>query len=379
MAITAACGGAGDEDPAYAIIGNPGYEGQPSKLFVVSTLTAEGEAELEGQPGVPLPVPLFYMPHRSGVAYGFDAEQNLLELSVESAPVLRESRRLSLASLDPGVTRSRYVPIFISPTKVYLYSPSTLRMLVWNPREMAATHAFSLGLDIAEGFDSRSYAAARIIDGQLVLITHSGLSGADPAFDLTVTLIDLEADEVLSHEVDPRCTDVRSFLADDGDLYLTTPPAVAVAHRQRAEGAEPCVLRMLAGHTSLDSDYQGSFTDFVGSRLWGSLMRGPSGEPMLLVAPEVEADAVGADLGSQLWAPIWQLWRVDLKRDSATRYDSLPRVTGYQQYAYVDSRLYLRLADSLTGGETLVDISDPARPTPGLHLPFDTQTLFRLR
>lgn len=380
------CGGLSDEGAvaqpaAYAIV----YDGpgeSPRRLSVVSTLTARGTAELEaaGQ-GVPLPEPhqVLLAPDYTGTVYSPN-EDALTELFIESGPSLREGRTVSLRGLWEG-RRGGLSFIFVSPSNVYVFGNERAEIVVWNPREMT-TRLISLGLDIADGYDVRVVGGTRRSEGEFMLITYSSADGGRAAHDLTLTRIDLDTDEVISHEVDERCTNLRSVVMPNGDLYLATSPTVAAENWLNSESSiQPCALRLRAGATSLDPAWQVSFGDWAGSMLWGDILRGSRGELLTLVAPE---SAAAGDPGGAYWAPIWQLWEVDPENGTAHRYGSLPNIAAYK-YLRIDSRLHLRVPDTTDAqfetigiSETLTDVSDPESPVPGIRLP-PTAMMLRFR
>src|SRR5690606_23979804 len=171
------------------------------------------------------------------------------EYFIEPGPVLRAGRSVFLQAIPPGRGLGF---LLISPAKVYVYAGSSPEFLVWNRREMAVTKRVPLGVGVADGYDSRTLVGSRLEGGELLVITHSGSGPARVAHDLTVSRVDVETDEVISHEVDDRCTGLRGVSVPNGDLYLATRSEVAVEHWPFSEGSiRPCALRLRAGATSL--------------------------------------------------------------------------------------------------------------------------------
>jgi hypothetical protein len=389
IVVGVGCGGdATHEEPApsepaqYAII----YGDTLRRLSVVSTLSAGGTAELEaaGQ-GVPLPMSndLLVPLDHSGTAYVPRSDHTLTEVFIESGPALRVGRAISLASLIAGSSMGMgFLPI--SPGKAYLLRNDPTEILVWNREEMTTGRQFSLGLDIAEGYEYRAVSGSRVADGELTLITHSAASDGRAAYDLTITRIDIATDQVISHEVDGRCTGLRGATLSNGDLYMATRVEVAARNwPPLGSSVEPCALRLRAGETSLDPSYRVSFGDWVGSRLWGGTLPGARGELLTLVASESAAQS--EPRGAALREPIWQLWEVDPELQSARPHGSLPSITAFD-YLIPDSRVHLRVPDpididseSTAVPETLIDIAEPSAPVPGIRLPAETVSVFRFR
>jgi hypothetical protein len=355
-------------------------------LSVVSTLSARGTAELEaaGQ-GVPLPMSddIFVPLDHSGTVYAPRSDHTLTEVFIESGPALRVGRAISFASLIAESALSvGFLPI--SPGKIYLLRNDPTEILVWNPEEMTTGKQFSLGLDIAEGYQYRAVSGTRVADGELTLATYSAASDGRAAYDLTITRIDMTTDEVISHEVDGRCTGLGGATLSNGDLYMATRVEVAASNWPPLESSvEPCVLRLRAGETSLDPSYRVSFGDWVDSRLWGGALPGAHGKLLTFVASESAAQS--ASRGGASWEPIWQLWEVDPERQSARPHGSSPSIRAFD-YLVMGSQVILRVPDPIDLGsesaavpETLIDITDPSSPVPGIRLPADTVSVFRFR
>lgn len=373
--VALGCGAASDgDDRAYAIIYG-GRDQVTRRLSVVSTLAAGGTAELEASESVLLPAAhsAMFALDASGVAYALDYGAGVIhEYFIEPGPVLRAGRSVFLQAIPPGRGLGFLV---ISPAKVYVYGSSP-EFLVWNRREMTVTKRVALGVGVADGYDSRTLAGSRLEGGELLVITYSGSGPARVAHDLTVSRIDVATDEVISHEVDDRCTGLRGVSVPNGDLYLATRSEVAVEHWPFSEGSiRPCALRLRAGATSLDPSWQVSFSDWVGSTLWGGLINGARGELLTLVAPEAEAAADPSIAPSEA---IWQIWEVDAERGTARVHTPL-LTTASPRYLRSDDRLYLLVPDSSGPGDTLFDISDPSSSLPGIRLPPLTTSVLRFR
>lgn len=363
------CGGAADpESPLYGVVAS-GLDADVTRIFSVSTLDAAGTEELDGQRvrGYAGRRGVSWLPG-SGLLYvTAEGNQGLIEIAFDGAGQQHERRTLSLT--EHGMAPSaQYFNVFVSPTKAYLLTTSSDQVVAWNPRTMQAIKAFSLGLDVGEA-QLRLYTSVPPSGDQLVLVSSSIRTPVNDGIlnDTTIIALDTREDEVISRRVETRCAGLWSRRQGPDATYFITSALQAELHAQSPELVPaPCLLRIRAGETSFDPTWMGSLTDQVGSRLWGGFSAGPDGTSLTRVAPEESLEDLSEAGLSLFSAPIWQWWKTELDGSAASPLESLGTSSAERGAIEVDSRVYTVSTDPETRADTLIDITDPERPTHGL-------------
>lgn len=367
-AIALGCGAAAEADsPLYAVI-TSGIDADVTRIFTVSTLESAGTEELEGQRVHGYAGRRAVGWSGSGLLYVTSADnEGLIEIAFDGAGQQYERRTLSFAEYgtDPS---AQYFNVFASPTKAYLLTTSSDRVVAWNPSAMRAIESFSFGVDVGEA-QLRLYVSLPPSGDQLVLVSSAIRTPVNDGIlnDTTVIALDTRDDEVISRHVETRCSGLWSRRQGGDATYFITSALQAELHAQSPELVPaPCILRIRAGETSFDPTWMGSLTDQVGSRLWGGFSSGPDGTTLTRVAPEEAIEDLSEAGVSLFSAPLWQWWKTELDGSAATPLESLGTSSAERGAIEVDSRVYTISTDPETRADTLIDITDPERPTHGL-------------
>ena len=366
--------------PQYAVIL---HDGAAQKVFSISTLEARGREELEARQNAAAEYPAsnLLLPWlREGTLLQYpDDGQSFTEILMDPSGAQQLGGTYSVAELGAEPNELPFSPIAISPDKAYLLNPRTQRILVWDLAAMESRATLSLSIEVASGYSSLAWAWLPVVDDRLTILTRS-VSTEGLALDTTVTVIDVKTDEVLSQQLESRCTALTfAYESTSGDRYFATSAGLALGHLIDPERyPAPCLLRIRAGEMAFDPTWQGSLNDAVGSQTWGALARQADGGLLVQVAPE---RAVQRRRGRSLvddGAEIWQLWLVPPEGSGARQLPALP-LTNTQSYMLRDAeRRYLVTTDRATGEYTLTDVTDLDRPRPAITLP-PSSNIWRIR
>jgi hypothetical protein len=305
---------------------------------------------------------------------------------VNDAGDLAERERMSLegSGIDSGFKRPELVP-FISESKAYWLDDVTAQALVWNPREMTLTGAFSLADAQRDGLELElGEAVAR--DGLLFVSGQQRTSDEGEAGHALALVIDTQADVLSEVLTDDRCGGTLEIAkASDGTLYFASGALAASLHAlDRPVGyPAPCVLRISPGERRFDSDFAAPIPDLVEGRSAGRLVMGEGGRAYVLALHE---ELLGEPLGpsADLYAPwdssAWRWWNVGLGFDEpGTLVEDVPVGSAASRVLRAGGKEFIALADFDAGTTTLLVPSDDGGLQPGLEVPGYPYGLLELR
>jgi hypothetical protein len=199
-----------------------------------------------------------------------DGEQPIVErFSVAADGSLTLDGELSFANYGmPYWTIDAWGNTMVSPTKAYFSNPGDGSLIVWNPTSMEIVRELPLPMPAPEGLELQSSPAH--LQGDRLFRLFSWASFDTFEFSRApqqLGVYDVVSDELLSLTEDNRCPAVYSepFADEAGALYFSNH--VWSPMETLVKGApQSCALRVLAGETAFDPDWQLRYADFAGGR-----------------------------------------------------------------------------------------------------------------
>lgn len=344
---------------------------EQTNIDLSSSLELTGNAVAFGRPG-------------SGVVYVTSSEAGTLtEVAFDARGVPTPGRVLSFAPLSVGRTSGGNVNYFASADRAYHVNQQTLDVIVWNPQTMSIITSFATGLDIDEGYTARVFQQQPVVVGdQLLLASYQSDEDGITEGVTTLSVVDMQADRVVSSTEDARCSAMIAFAPDPaGDLYFTSSITHAGHYFVTPELVPhpPCMLRIRNGETQFDPAWSRSLTSELGTRIWTGVAPGNSSvlvqsvredEPAVMAA--VEAVEVG---NARPWT-----WHEVPGEDAARPLDTALTQPVYLTGIPVDGRYYLVARDDLRAGpSTLVDTAANGGPRSGIVTPGVVRNIVRIR
>jgi hypothetical protein len=330
-----ACGGCEDT----VNVEGPG----PGPLYLVQTRTFTPESTT----GILIPTPSLDEPldySRSleqaggGVLYASPGIGAFLIGSGEE-PTIRRYEVDAEGQLLPGATLSfanegviyLYAGsvLFVNERKAYYLDLDQLQVIAFDPAEMVITNTVSLAGAAREGFFTSFSTAVVRPDG----IYFTGQWYTDPDWDRVpsgsmLVRLDTTTDEVTMTS-DERCTSMlASLTSDSGDVYWFSDMFNAFARHTRGagNGFPDCALRLRAGETTFDPDWQLD----VGARVGGApavatLQGNDTRMWMRVLDTSIAALTPTSEYGDFDTAQAWQWYLLDVASDApAVRNDQRP-------------------------------------------------------
>ncbi|HTV20469.1 MAG TPA: DUF4374 domain-containing protein [Polyangiaceae bacterium] len=191
-----------------------------------------------------------------GSVFVFEREQGeIIRLEANEALELVEGPRISFANYGVQFSADN---TFISPTRAYMVDGGSGQIIVWNPSEMTITGSFPANIPQREGLET--FPGPGIFHGDSVVWPlmssfYDTVSFYPKAAALVASATTDEAPVVVE---DDRC--LPGYIAysnSEGDIYFHGNADGGWRHyTMQADIPPACVLRMNAGETSFDPDYQ---------------------------------------------------------------------------------------------------------------------------
>jgi hypothetical protein len=246
-----------------------------------------------------------------------DGEQPIVErFTVGADGSLTLDGELSFANYGmPYWTIDAWGNTMVSPTKAYFTNPGDGSLIVWNPTSMAIVGEIPLPTLAPADLELQSSPA--YLQGDRLFRLFSWASFESFEFSRApqqLGVYDTASDELLSLVEDNRCPALYSepFADEAGALYFSNH--VWSPMETLVKGApQSCSLRVLAGETTFDPDWQFRYADFAGGRE-GAVLRYLGGGQALAdifhderttITDETDPSELGTSSN-------WRLWTVDL-------------------------------------------------------------------
>ncbi|HTV20607.1 MAG TPA: hypothetical protein VMG12_18115 [Polyangiaceae bacterium] len=161
-------------------------------------------------------------------------------------------------------------PVYISDTRAYLLSAALDVIVVWNPSSMEITGSIPLPPPERASNFTDIFAHNPIVVGDSVIWQINSNDWDTPAVYPAATLAIMSAtrDEPWRFVEDDRCAGTDGASVDErGDYYVRAGAywGYFAAFGAEAASVKTCVLRLRAGETEFDPDYQVDLRDLTGS------------------------------------------------------------------------------------------------------------------
>ncbi|MEM0941489.1 MAG: hypothetical protein AAF600_15175 [Bacteroidota bacterium] len=324
-----------------------------------------------------------YGPEMQGVTYLTNGDPTITEVTFAEDGEPEIGRVISFAGEGVEFTSGGSLNVFLSPTKAYFVSQTTLEVVVWNPEIMEITSTFPLPLTVTPG-SFRLFLRGKpiIVNDLLVLISYEWTdSDRFNNNGVTVTVVDTNSDAVVSNTVEERAVSFFAYAEDNaGNLYFIPDTEVAFEHYLVPDRVQaPVMLRMMAGEISFDPDWSRSFTEELGTRFWGNSFPGPDGSVYFLALddelPEIEDVEITNDFSS---IEGWKWYRLDgFDADFEETTIDAGFIGGFAFFA--DKEYYVQRFNEADETYTLFKTTAPGGLKEGLTTPGFSYSMLRVR
>jgi len=181
-----------------------------------------------------------------------------------------------------------------------------------------------------------------------------------PAGSMLVRLVP-ETDEV-TYQSDPRCTSMLLSMTNDaGDSYFFSDMFNTFARRGYGpqNGFNDCVLRLNAGESSFDPDWQLDINSRTGGAPAVAVAAGGDSKVWLQVLDEGAADLpMPADYATVQTEPAWQWHLLDVESDGpALKNEERPLSSSGAIGMTVDGRAFTTFGDADNRATTLLELT----------------------
>lgn len=197
--------------------------------------------------------------------------------------------------------------VMLSDTKALYFDARTLKVIVWNPKDMTLTKAIGVSDLTVEGFSATFSTLAIQAEGKVFMPVGYRTPASVPSVAAMV-VVD-PANETASVVKDDRCGYVRdAVLGEDGMIYLATEAfGSAVHHLNSTAAPAPCLLRFDPESEEYDGGFQVDLNELAGGKTAGSLIALPNGKTYTRVldeskVPEMEMPSGRALASARAWA-----------------------------------------------------------------------------
>jgi hypothetical protein len=292
-----------------------------------------------------------------------DGEQPIVErFSVAADGSLTLDGELSFANYGmPYWTIDAWGNTMVSPTKAYFSNPGDGSLIVWNPTSMEIVRELPLPMLAPAGLELQSSPAH--LQGDRLFRLFSWASFDTFEFSRApqqLGVYDAVSDELLSLVEDNRCPAVYSepFADEAGALYFSNHVWSPMETLVKG-AAQSCALRVLAGETAFDPDWQFRYADFADGREGAVLRYVGAGQALADIFHDertpISSDTDPSELGA---SSNWRLWTVDLETGNGAPIEGLDFKPGGYNDVHVGGRSLILMPSAdyaRTTGYELVD------------------------
>ncbi len=277
-----------------------------------------------------------------------DGEQPILErFSVGAGGSLTLDAQLSFANFGmPYWTIDAWGNTMVSPTKAYFSNAGDGSLIVWNPTTMEIVREIPLPTLASADMELQSGPAYLRGDRVFRLFSWANFDTFEFSREpQQLGVYDTETDELLALVEDNRCPAVYSepFADESGALYFSNH--VWSPMETLVKGApQSCALRVLAGETAFDPDWQLKYADFAGGREGAVLRYLGNGQGLAdIFHAERVAITSGTDPSELGESSNWRLWTVDLNAGTGAPIEGLDFKPGGYNDVHVGGRTFILL------------------------------------
>ncbi|HTV22162.1 MAG TPA: hypothetical protein VMG12_25910 [Polyangiaceae bacterium] len=270
--------------------------------------------------------------------------------------------QLSFANYGmPYWTIDAWGNVMVSPTKAYFSNPGDGSLIVWNPTSMQIIREIPLPTSAPPELELQASPAV-LRGGQLFQLFSWG---SFDRFEFSqvpqqLGVYDVETDELVSLTEESRCPAVYSqpFEDEAGSLYFSNH--VWSPMETLVKGApQSCSLRVLAGETTFDPDWQLRYADFADGREGAVLRYTGNGQGLADIFYDERMTITSATDPAELGqSSNWRLWTVDLAAGTGAPIEAFDYKPGGYNDVEVDGRTWLLMPSAdyaRTTGYELVD------------------------
>jgi hypothetical protein len=292
-----------------------------------------------------------------------DGEEPIVErFSVGADGSLTSDGQLSFANSGmPYWTIDAWGNTMVSPTKAYFSNPGDGSLIVWNPTAMEIVREVPLP-ELASA-DLELQSSPAVLRGDRLFRLFSWASFDTFEFSRApqqLGVYDAVSDELLALVEDNRCPAVYSepFVDEAGALYFSNH--VWSPMETLVKGApQSCSLRVLAGETTFDPDWQLRYADFADGREGAVLRYLGGGQGLADIFHDerttITSETDPSELGQ---SSNWRLWTVDLESGTGAPIEGLDFKPGGYNDVHVGGRSFILMPSAdyaRTTGYELVD------------------------
>lgn len=308
-----------EQDPVYAIATQVfGASDQTSYLrlkvgnLFEGTIPASGGIERAGRA-------LVVSGHAAGrVYYAGDKKAEIDRYDLKNDK-LEAGETVSLAG--EGVTSIAEYPgqlVMVSETKALYFDSRTLKVLVWNPKDMTLVKAIDVSELMVTGFSATFSTVTATKGGKVYMPVGYRTPAAVPS-KAAVVVVDTATDTATVVK-DERCGYVRDAVeGDDGKWYLATEAFASSVHYLNSTAApKPCLLRFDFASDSYDTTFQADLNALAGGKTVGSLVKLPNGKVYTRVLDESKIPTMAMPSGRAIASAIAWGWSEVTLGDSPT-------------------------------------------------------------
>jgi hypothetical protein len=294
-----------------------------------------------------------------------DGEQPIVErFTVGADGSLTLDGELSFANYGmPYWTIDAWGNTMVSPTKAYFANPGDGSLIVWNPTSMEIVREIALPTPAPADLELQSSPA--YLQGDRLYRLFSWASFDTFEFSKApqqLGVYDAVSDELLSLVEDNRCPAVYSepFADESGSLYFSNH--VWSPMETLVKGApQSCSLRVLAGETVFDPDWQFRYADFAEGRQGAVLRYLGDGQGLADIFHDERTTITSATDPSELGTSSnWRLWTVDLAAGTGAPIEGLDFKPGGYNDVHVGGRTFILLPSDDYARTTAYELVDGA-------------------
>jgi hypothetical protein len=348
----------------------------PQQVDTSTALEIQGFAAAHGSPALP------------GSIFVASAEApEFVRYGVGDSGALTREASFSLAA--HGLSRAPRSVVFVSATRAYAISVETYQLFIWNPTEMILEQSIDLGMLERPGYTPAwVFGAATRGSELLVPVSWVRSDDGDPgaAPDSAILSVDVETGILSVHEED-RCGGFRAiYAAGASDLYFSSSAgAPATWNRLYGErgGSEPCLVRLQPDGASTDETFLLRPSELSPHRV--AVDFSPAG-PSHLLFQALDESLISLDAtAEELWeAAAWRFYSVPVSALSGERgvtaepVDLPPSALNALRFA-VEGQSFVPQISADYSETTVVNVTDPARPSNGPTIVGSVGGFFRVR
>jgi hypothetical protein len=341
-----------------------------------TALEIQGFASAHGSPALP------------GSIFVASAEApELVRYGVSDSGTLKREASFSLAA--HGLSRAPRSVVFVSATQAYAISVETYQLFIWNPTEMVLEQSIDLGMLERPGYTPAWVFGAALRGNELLvpvswIRADDGDPGAAP--DSAILNVDVETGVLTVHE-EGRCGGLRAiYAAGASELYFSSSAgAPATWNRLYGErgGSEPCLVRLQPGGASTDETFLLRPSELSPHRV--AVDFAPAG-PSHLVFQALDESLISLDASAEeLWeAAAWRFYSIPVSAlqgepgVTADAVDLPPSALNALRFG-VDGQSFVPQISADYSETTVVNVTDPARPSNGPTIQGSVGGFFRVR